>query len=74
MAQFLWPGGFVVPKCSCYTVTTGFLGQTTQASMYQTFWGLEPLDQLRTFSRKMSKLYTLKCTHILTSMKIRICT
>lgn len=38
------------------------------------FLSLEPLDQLRTFPRKMSKLYPLKCTHILTSMKIRICT
>lgn len=42
MAQFLWPGGFVVPKCSCYTVTTGFLGQTTQANMYHTFWAFNP--------------------------------
>lgn len=42
MAQFLWAGGSVVPNCSCYTVTTGFLGQTTQTSMYQTFWALNP--------------------------------
>lgn len=38
------------------------------------FLGLEPLDQLRTFPRKMSKLHTLKCTHIFTSMKVRVCT
>lgn len=42
VAQFLWPGGFVAPKCSRCTLATLFLDQTIQASMYHIFWALNP--------------------------------
>lgn len=59
MAQFLWPVRFVVPKCSPYTVATGFLGQTTQTSMYHIFWALN----LWTSYRPSPGRYP-SCTHL----------
>lgn len=57
-AQRLWPGGIVVPKCSrCSVSWANNPHQRVSNSL-----GLGPLDQLQTFSRKTSKLHTLRCT------------
>lgn len=72
VAQFLWPGAFVVPKCSRCTVATLFLDQTTQANTYHIFWALNPWTSHGPSLGKCPNCTHLTCTHILTNTNVRV--
>lgn len=66
--QPLWPGGVLDPKGSRCPVAAGSLGQIIQA---QLFWALNPWTSYGPSPGKCPSC-TVRCTHILTSTKVRV--
>lgn len=66
--QLLWPGGVLDPKGSRCPVAAGSLGQIIQA---QLFWALNPWTSYGPSPGKCPSC-TVRCTHILTSTKVRV--